>query len=51
MFTDQSKERVSVLCFDYVILNEKGEVSNCRELCLIGDQLTLGYYNDEERTN
>lgn len=37
--------------FEYVILNEEGECCNCGELCLMGDQLALGYYNDVERTN
>lgn len=37
--------------FSYVILDKKEEVCKCGELCLMGDQLALGYYNDEERTN
>lgn len=36
--------------FDYVIMNEKGEAAEAGELCLMGEQLALGYYNDEERT-
>lgn len=36
--------------FDYVILDEEGKEAFLGELCLIGDQLALGYYNDAERT-
>lgn len=36
--------------FDYVILDESGVENNLGELCLIGDQLALGYYNDKVRT-
>lgn len=36
--------------FDYVILDESDQPADCGELCLMGDQLALGYYNDAERT-
>ncbi len=36
--------------FDYVILDDDDEHASKGELCLIGDQLALGYYNDIERT-
>ncbi len=36
--------------FDYIILDENGVEASLGELCLIGNQLALGYYNDEERT-
>lgn len=36
--------------FDYLILNENNHYSKIGELCLIGPQLALGYYNDKERT-
>lgn len=36
--------------FEYVILDENNEPCNRGELCLMGDQLAIGYYNDEERT-
>lgn len=36
--------------FDYVILDESDRLVDCGELCLMGDQLALGYYNDAERT-
>lgn len=36
--------------FDYVILDEADRLADCGELCLMGDQLALGYYNDAERT-
>lgn len=36
--------------FEYVILDEEGNQSAAGELCLIGEQLALGYYNDAERT-
>lgn len=36
--------------FDYVILDDSGAESQIGELCLIGDQLALGYYNDKART-
>lgn len=36
--------------FDYSILNEYGEEAQRGELCLRGNQLALGYYNDLERT-
>jgi len=37
--------------FDYLILDERENESNYGELCLLGNQLALGYYNDAERTN
>ena len=36
--------------FDYLILDDEGNESILGELCLLGSQLALGYYNDEERT-
>lgn len=36
--------------FDYVILDKSDKPTDCGELCLMGDQLALGYYNDTERT-
>lgn len=36
--------------FDYSILNEYGEEAQRGELCLRGNQLAIGYYNDLERT-
>lgn len=36
--------------FDYLILDKNNQQSNLGELCLIGPQLALGYYNDKERT-
>lgn len=36
--------------FDYLILDENNQQSKLGELCLIGPQLALGYYNDKERT-
>ncbi|MDL2284125.1 amino acid adenylation domain-containing protein [Oxalobacter sp. OttesenSCG-928-P03] len=36
--------------FDCLILDEHNKESNIGELCLIGPQLALGYYNDPERT-
>lgn len=36
--------------FESVILDENGEQNTVGELCLIGEQLALGYYNDKERT-
>lgn len=36
--------------FDYLILDDQGNESDLGELCLLGNQLALGYYNDEERT-
>lgn len=36
--------------FDYCILDSQGKSSSFGELCLIGEQLALGYYNDPERT-
>ena len=36
--------------FDYLILDENNNSSKSGELCLIGPQLALGYYNDKERT-
>lgn len=36
--------------FDYMILDASGQRSHIGELCLMGDQLALGYYNDAERT-
>lgn len=36
--------------FDYLILDENNIPSKLGELCLIGPQLALGYYNDRERT-
>jgi len=35
---------------DYLILNEDGMQSELGELCLIGDNVALGYLNDIERT-
>ena len=40
--------------FDYLILNENGmsvNVGETGELCLLGPNVGLGYYNDMERTN
>ncbi|MBQ6587180.1 MAG: amino acid adenylation domain-containing protein [Butyrivibrio sp.] len=37
--------------FKYVILDENDNESQIGELCIMGTQLALGYYNDEERTN
>lgn len=36
--------------FDYLILDEEGKKSQIGELCLLGPQVGLGYYNDLERT-
>lgn len=36
--------------FEYVILDESDRLADYGELCLMGDQLALGYYNDAERT-
>lgn len=36
--------------FDYVILDDNEMESQAGELCLMGEQLALGYYNDRERT-
>lgn len=36
--------------FDYLILDENKQKSKLGELCLIGPQLAIGYYNDKERT-
>ncbi len=36
--------------FDYLILDENNKPSKLGELCLIGSQLAIGYYNDRERT-
>lgn len=36
--------------FDYLILDIDNKPSTLGELCLIGPQLALGYYNDKERT-
>lgn len=36
--------------FEYIILDEDGNQSLQGELCLMGEQLALGYYNDIERT-
>ena len=36
--------------FDYLILDDNNQESKKGELCLIGEQLALGYYNDKERT-
>lgn len=38
------------LNFDYLILDENNNPSKLGELCLMGTQLALGYYNDRERT-
>lgn len=37
--------------FDYVILDDKGIETQSGELCLMGEQLALGYYNDRQRTD
>lgn len=37
--------------FEYLLLDENNQRSNLGELYLIGPQLALGYYNDEERTD
>lgn len=37
--------------FDYEILNEADERTLVGELCLMGPQLALGYYNDRDRTS
>lgn len=37
--------------FDYLILDEEGNEKTVGELYLLGNQLALGYYNDEERTS
>lgn len=40
-------------CFDnldYVFLDNQGQVSSEGELCIIGQQIMLGYFNDPERT-
>lgn len=36
--------------FDRLILNEEGHESACGELCLIGPNVSAGYFNDPERT-
>ncbi len=36
--------------FDYLILDENNTPSKHGELCLMGAQLAVGYYNDKERT-
>lgn len=36
--------------FDYLILDENGKEASFGELNLLGEQLALGYYNDQERT-
>lgn len=36
--------------FSYVILNQDSVESNIGELCLLGPNIAVGYYNDEERT-
>ncbi len=36
--------------FDYRILNEEGEDASKGELCLIGPNVTAGYFNDLKRT-
>jgi D-alanine--poly(phosphoribitol) ligase subunit 1 len=36
--------------FDYLILDKNNNPSKLGELCLIGAQLAVGYYNDKERT-
>lgn len=41
-------------CFDnldYVFLDEHGQSSSEGELCIIGPQIMLGYFNDAERTS
>ncbi len=37
--------------FDYYILDDKNKEAYYGELCLMGTQLAIGYYNDIERTN
>lgn len=37
--------------FDYVIVDEDNRRTNSGELCLIGPQVGLGYYNDHDRTS
>ncbi len=36
--------------FNFLVLDENDTISKEGELCLIGTQLAIGYYNDEERT-
>lgn len=36
--------------FDYMILDEEGKEALSGELCLIGPNVSAGYFNDEERT-
>lgn len=37
--------------FDYRIIDNEGNDTDCGELCLIGPNVAAGYYNDIERTN
>lgn len=37
--------------FGWYVIDEEGNKSERGELCISGEQLALGYYNDEERTN
>ena len=37
--------------FDFLILDDDNQPSSLGELCLLGPQLALGYYNDQERTD
>lgn len=37
--------------FEYLILDADGKEAAFGELCLMGEQLALGYYNDSERTD
>jgi D-alanine--poly(phosphoribitol) ligase subunit 1 len=36
--------------FDYLILNDEAQITDRGELCLMGPNVGLGYYNDDERT-
>jgi D-alanine--poly(phosphoribitol) ligase subunit 1 len=37
--------------FDYIVLNEEGKVSDRGELCILGPNIGLGYYNDQKRSD
>ncbi|MDR1310588.1 MAG: amino acid adenylation domain-containing protein [Burkholderiaceae bacterium] len=37
--------------FDYLVLDETDQPARTGQLCLMGEQLALGYYNDPDRTS
>ena len=37
--------------FDYLILNDQGQKAERGELCILGPNIGMGYYRDQERSN